>query len=262
MKNPLSEIYAKRILVSEKQDNVVADVKDLKITSGNVIPSAKNDGAAKVKKDVEEPDEDKAFSNGEKAKLHPVKENANERSSFEGAFERLFKATLNEEEMPEMPEMDEMPSSNEEMADELSSEEDEVTDLATDLKDIIGKLQGILDKISDSSETEENEDFELEEESASEENVEDETESENSVKEAVEAEDHGHALVNLKSGKDLPNKSKNVIKGAVKTTTGKAVAGDVTSEPEPKELGKTEDMHNPKKKPEPASTVKVGDFFK
>lgn len=257
MKNPLSEIYANRILVSEKQDNVVADVKDLKITSGNVIPSAKNDGSAKVKKDVEEPEEDKAFSDGEKAKLHPVKENAEERSSFEGAFERLFKATLNEEEMPEMSDM---PASEEELEDESS--EEEVSDLASDLKDIIGKLQSILDKVSDSSESEENKDFELEEESASEENVEEEPESEDSVKEAVEAEEHGHALVNAKSGKDLVNKAKNVIKGAVKTTTGKATAGDVTSEPEPKELGKTEDMHNPKKKPEPNSSVKVGDFFK
>lgn len=256
-KNPLEEIYASKVLVSEAKDNVVAGEKELdsKIGKAPLVSG----GTEKVKKDLEHPEEAEGTKvlNGEPKVLKDSMEKPTK--SFEGSFEKLFKATINEDMMGNEPVVDmevEVPTSNEEMVDELEGEKDEVSDLVSDLKSVMDHLQNILDKISEESGSEEGEEeaeFGDEGEEASEES---ETEEE-AVKEATELKPVG------KAGHDLMSKAKGEVKGAVKVHGGKAQGGDVESDPELKPAKSFDKaLQNPKGKPEVHSTVKKGEFFK
>jgi hypothetical protein len=176
-----------------------------------------------------------------------MKDNINTEQT-ESAFEKLFKATISENFGEETPATEdstetEVPTTDQDLADEVTDEtHDEVGDLSEELGKVIDKLQAILTKIGGETPASDVEEL---------------------AGEAVEAEELGHALHNLKKGTELANpKSKNEVTGAVKTSKGKANDGELTNEPEPKELGGTEELNNPKKKPEPKSSIKVGDFFK
>ena len=241
--NPLSEIYSSQVLLNEEKDNVVAGQKELdsKIGKAPLI----HGGAEKVKKDLEDPEEMEGSKvlTGEPKVLKDSMEKPSK--AFEGSFERLFRATVNEE-MDTM-EMDvEIPTSNEDMVDELEGNEDEVTDLVSDLKSVMDHLQTILDKISDVSEEEGEEEAEVGEE---------ESEEEKPMGEATELKPVG------KAGHSLMGKANKA--GSVKPHGGKAHGGDIESDPELKPA-KAHDkaLQNPKSKPEVKSTVKKGEFFK
>lgn len=262
-KNPLSDIYAKQVLLNEEKDNVVAPAAKLEIAKGGKVSVAKGTGDEKAKKDLETPEETETptavFS-----KKKEVKENMNTettKNAFEGAFERLFKSTLNEDVAEDTAADVEIPTTDVEMADEIHDEKDEVSDLASDIKSVISHLESILDKLSSGEHEEETEDEAVEAEFGEGESEEEPFEESLATD---EAEEHGHALVNAKSGKDLVGpKGKAEVKGAVKVTKGKAVAGDVSSEPETKELhADTKDLQNTKKQAVKTSNIKVGDFFK
>jgi len=254
-KNPLEEIYASKVLVSEAKDNVVAGEKELdsKIGKAPLVSG----GAEKVKKDLENPEEAEGTKvlTGEPKKLNDSMEKPTK--SFEGSFEKLFKATINEE-MDEMSEMGmevEVPTSNEDMVDELEGDKDEVSDLVSDLKSVMDHLQNILDKISEEGNSEEGEEeaeFGNEDEEASEET---ETEEE-AVKEATELKPVG------KAGHDLMSKAKGQVKGAVKVHGGKAHGGDVESDSELKPAKSFDKSLQSTKKFDVKSTVKKGEFFK
>lgn len=259
-KNPLSDIYENKVLLNEEKDNVVQDAKklDAMIDAKKAQPVA-GQGAEKVK-DLEEPEELKKYSDGSKAKAETLKDSVEApKAAFEGSFEKLFKATINEEMMDDESAMEmevEVPTSNEEMVDELEDKEDEVSDLVSDLKSVMDHLQSILDKISNEVESKEENEEEAE-------FGEEEENEEEKVEEAVEAEDHGHALVNAKSGKGLMDKKSGEVKGAVKVHGGKAEGGTVESDPELKPAKPYDKaLQNPKAKSEVKSTVKVGEFFK
>lgn len=252
-KNPLEEIYASKVLVSEAKDNVVAGEKELdsKIGKAPLVSG----GAEKVKKDLENPEEAEGTKvlTGEPKKLNDSMEKPTK--SFEGSFEKLFKATINEE-MGEMPEMEmevEVPTSSEDMVDELEGEKDEVSDLVSDLKSVMDHLQNILDKISEEGSSEEGEEeaeFGNEGEEASEET---ETEEE-AVKEATELKPVG------KAGHNLMSKANKV--GSIKSHGGKAHGGDVESDPELKPAKSfNKALLSPKGKAE-VGNVKKGEFFK
>ena len=148
---------------------------------------------------------------------------------------------------------DEIPTSNEEMGDELGEHEDEADDLVSDIKAVIDSLHSILDKLTE-HEKEEGHDMEAEEGEAEGE--------EEPFEESVDFEDHGHALVNAKSGKDLIGPKGKFDVHGVKTVKGKAVDGDVDFEPEPKELhADRKHLENTKKFNPKTSKVKIGDFF-
>jgi len=253
MKNPLSDIYSKQVLLNEEKDNVVVPAGKMEIAKGGKIPQAHTGGDEKVKKDIEHPEEHEEYSDGEKAKPMPMKETA----SYEGAFEKLFKATLNEDVADDMAMDVEIPTNDEDMANEITDTSDEVSDLVSDLKSVMDHLQNILDRISEESNANEEQD-----EVQSEFGEEDEEEEVEEVEESVHAEEKGHALHNLKAGTELQKPSSKEVKGAVKVSKGTASSEVTGADPKLKVLGKTEDLHNPKKKPEVKSTVKVGDFFK
>lgn len=252
-KNPLSEIYENKILLNEEKDNVVAGQKELdsKIGKAPLTPG----GAEKAKKDLENPEEAEGTKvlNGEPKVLKDSMDKPTK--SFEGSFEKLFKATINEE-MGEEPVVDmevEIPTSNEDMVDELEGEKDEVSDLVSDLKSVMDHLQNILDKISEEGHSEEaEEEAEFGEEEAE---GEEESEEEKPMGEATELKPLGD------KSKVLQNKNNKV--GSVKPHGGKAHGGDVESDPELKPA-KAHDkaLQNPKSKPEVKSTVKKGEFFK
>jgi hypothetical protein len=255
-KNPLSDIYANKVLLNEEKDNVVVPSGKQEIAKDGKVHLVKDGGDDKVKKHLKTPEKTETPS-GVFAKKE-VKENMNTetttKNAFEGAFERLFKSTLNEDVAEDTAADVEIPTTDMEMADEINDEKDEVSDLASDIKAVITHLESILDKLS-SGEVEETEDEEVEEEFGSEEEP---------FEESVEAEDHGHALVNAKSGKDLVGpKGKLEVKGAVKVTKGKAVDGKLVNEPVAKELhANHSDLQNTKKQAVKTSNIKVGDFFK
>lgn len=245
--NPLSEIYSSQVLLNEEKDNVVAGQKELdsKIGKAPLV----HGGAEKVKKDLEDPEEMEGSKvlTGEPKVLKDSMEKPSK--AFEGSFEKLFRATVNEE-MDTM-EMDvEIPTSNEDMMDELEGSEDEVTDLVSDLKSVMDHLQTILDKISDVSEEEGEEEGEEEAEFG-----EEESEEEKPMGEATELKPVG------KAGHSLMGKANKA--GSVKPHGGKAHGGDIESDPELKPA-KAHDkaLQNPKSKPEVKSTVKKGEFFK
>jgi hypothetical protein len=262
-KNPLEEIYESKILVSESvPSNKVKGEKELdaKIDAkkAHLVPGQGPDKAKDVKKPEEAEGTD--VKAGEPKVLKDSIEQAPKRS-FEGSFEKLFKATINEQfpgaEEAGAVEMDvTIPTSDEEMVDELEGEKDEVSDLVSDLKSVMDHLQGILDKISDETSDSE-ESSEMESEFGEEESPADEVEAEEKpVGEATELKPLGD------KGKVLMGKS-NQIKGAVKVSGGKAHTGDVESDPELK-AAKAHDktLQNPKGKPEVKSTIKKGEFFK
>lgn len=248
-KNPLSDIYASKVLLNEEKDNVVVPSGKQEIAKGGKVHLVKDGGAEKVKKDLETPEENAKYSTGEKAK--EVKENMNTetttKNAFEGAFERLFKSTLNEDVAEDTVADVEIPTTDVEMADEIETETDEVTDLASDIKSVISHLESILDKLS-SGEVEETEGEEVEEEFGDEEEP---------FEESVDLKE-----VPASAGASLQNKAKVDVKG-VKVTKGKAVAGKIVSEPETKELhANHKDLQNTKKQDVKTSNIKVGDFFK
>jgi len=221
-------------------------------------------GPEACKKDLKTPEEMEGTKvhSGEPKVLKDSVEEA-PKKSFEGSFEKLFKATINEQfpgqdEMssPQMEMEVEVPTSNEDMMDELEGEADEVSDLVSDLKDLMGKLQSILDKVTEEA-GEEKSDDEVEAEFGDEESAEEEVEAEEEpVKEATELKPLGD------KSKVLQNKN-NKVGGHPKVHGGKAHGGDVESEPELKPAKSFDkSLQNVKGKPEVKSTVKKGDFFK
>jgi hypothetical protein len=263
-KNPLEEIYTSKILVSESvPSNKVKGEKELdaKIDAKKAKPVS-GQGPEGVK-DVKKPEEAEGtdVKAGEPKVLKDSIEEA-PKKSFEGSFEKLFKATINEqfpgeEEMGAVEMNVEVPTSNEEMVDELEGEADEVSDLVSDLKDLMSKLQTILDKVTEEAGSEESEDeaeMEFGDEESAEQEVEDEDEE--PVKEATELKPLGD------KSKVLQNKN-NKVGGAPKVHGGKAHGGDVESDPELKPAKSFDKaLQSPKSKPEVKSTVKKGEFFK
>jgi hypothetical protein len=254
-KNPLSEIYESKILTSEAvPSNKVKGEKELdaKIDAKKATTVA-GQGPDSVKKDLDTPKEMVGTEVHEPQVLKDSMENE-ETKSYEGAFEKLFKATINEEMMDEPSvEMDvTVPTSDEEMAGEIEGTNDEVTDLVSDLKDLMSKLQSILDKVSDEVGEDSSHD-EIENELGSEEEVDADEEP---FKESTELKPLGD------KGKVLMNKN-NKVGGSPKVHSGKAHTGNIESDPELKPA-KAHDkaLQNPKSKPEVKSTVKKGEFFK
>lgn len=257
-KNPLEVIYATKVLLNEetgKTSNVVVPAGQQEIAKGGKVGLAHGGGTEKVNKDIESPEEAEGTNTltGEPKTLttdsmeKPTK-------SFEGSFEKLFKATINEEFPGEEPavELDvEVPTSSEDMVDELEGEKDEVSDLVSDLKAVMDHLQNILDKISEESGSEGSEEeveFGSEEGSS-------ETEEE-AVKEATELKHLPDS-----AGKKLQGKDNKI--GSVKPHGGKAQGGDIESDPELKPAkAHDKSFQNPKGKPEVKSTIKKGEFFK
>ena len=257
-KNPLEEIYSSQVLLNEessKTSNVVVPAGHQEIAKSGKVGLVAGGATEKVKKDVEDPEEMEGTKvlTGEPKKLNDSMEKPTK--SFEGSFEKLFKATINEE-MGEMPEMEmevEVPTSSEDMVDELEGSKDEVSDLVSDLKSVMDHLQNILDKISEEGNSEEGEEeaeFGNEGEEASEET---ETEEE-AVKEATELKPVG------KAGHNLMSKANKV--GSVKPHGGKAHGGDVESDPELKPAKSFDKSLQSTKKFDVKSTVKKGEFFK
>jgi len=249
-KNPLSDIYANKVLLNEDKDNVVVPAGQQEIAKGGKVGLAKSHGLEKVK-DVEDPEEAEGTKilTGEPKKLNDSMQAPTK--SFEGSFERLFKATINEE-MGETPEIDmevEIPTSNEDMVDELKGETDEVSDLVSDLKAVMDHLQGILDKVS--GESEGSEDSEEEAEFGNESS---ETEEE-AVGEAVELK----ALPDS-AGKGLMSNSNKV--GSIKAKGGKAQGGDIDSDPKLKPAKSFDKSLQSTKSHAAKSSIQKGDFFK
>lgn len=250
MKNPLSEIYSNKVLLSEEK------VKSAVVTSKMEIgkaPLVKGQGSDKAKKDVETPEENKKYSDGAKAK-DMTKESI---KSYEGAFEKLFKATITEEEKMEFGGEEaatetsvEVPTETEDMVDEL--EDEDSGDLISDLRSIMDKLQDIMSKLSEegSEETEEVEESE-----------EEDTENEEPYEESVSMEDKGHALHGMKAGTEMMSKG-HMKAGSVKPKGGSVHKGELKDSPEPKELGDKKGSLQSKKGMQVNSTVKTGDFFK
>ena len=254
-KNPLEEIYSSQVLLNEessKTSNVVVPAGHQEIAKSGKVGLVAGGATEKVKKDVEDPEEMEGTKvlTGEPKKLNDSMEKPTK--SFEGSFEKLFKATINEE-MGEMPEMEmevEVPTSSEDMVDELEGSKDEVSDLVSDLKSVMDHLQNILDKISEEGNSEEGEEESEFGEEASEET---ETEEE-AVKEATELKPVG------KAGHSLMSKANKV--GSVKPHGGKAHGGDVESDPELKPAKSFDKSLQSTKKFDVKSTVKKGEFFK
>lgn len=256
-KNPLEEIYSSQVLLNEetgKTSNVVVPAGQQEIAKGGKVGLVAGGATEKVKKDVEDPEEAEGTKilTGEPKKLNDSMEKPNK--SFEGSFEKLFKATINEE-MGEEPVVNmevEVPTSDEEMVDELEGEKDEVSDLVSDLKAVMDHLQNILDKISEEGGSEEGKAEEAEFGDEGEESSETEEEA---VKEATELKPVG------KAGHSLMGKANKV--GSVKPHGGKAQGGDIESDPELKPAKSFDKvLQSPKSKPEVKSTVKKGEFFK
>jgi hypothetical protein len=265
-KNPLEEIYTSKVLVSESvPSNKVKGEKELdaKIDAKKAKPVA-GQGPEAAKKDLDTPEE---MHGTEVHQPKVLKDSVEEapKKSFEGSFEKLFKATINEqfpgEEEMGAVEMDvKVPTSNDDMMDEIEGETDEVTDLVSDLKDLMGKLQSILDKVTEEAGSEEKED-EAEMEFGDEESAEDEVESEEREEEKPMGEATELKPLGDKS-KVLQNKN-NKVGGAPKVHGGKAHGGDIESDPELKPAKSFDkSLQNVKGKPEVKSTIKKGEFFK
>ena len=259
-KNPLSEIYESKVLASESvPSNKVkgASELDAKIDAKKAKPVA-GQGPEAAKKDLDTPEEKKGTEVHEPKKLTTDSVEGKPAKAFEGSFEKLFKATISEQ-FPNENELDvqeldvEIPTSNDEMADELEGEKDEVSDLVSDLKSVMDHLQNILDKISEETGSTEEESSEEEVEFGSEDEL--EGTEEEPVREATELKPLGD------KSKILQNKNNKV--GSVKPHGGKAHSGDIESDPELKPA-KSHDksLQSPKGKPEVKSTIKKGEFFK
>jgi len=247
--NPLSDIYANQVLLEEK-DDVVCATGQQEIAKGGKVGLAKGHGLEKVK-DVEDPEEAEGTKilTGEPKKLNDSMQAPTK--SFEGSFERLFKATINEE-MGETPEMEmevEIPTSDEDMVDELEGSKDEVSDLVSDLKAVMDHLQGILDKVSGESESEgSEEEAEFGDESS-------ETEEE-AVGEAVDLK-----AVPDSAGKKLMSRGDKV--GSLKARGGKVNSGELEIEPDLKPAKAFDkSLQNTKNHTVVRSNIQKGDFFK
>jgi len=265
MNNPLSDIYSNKVLLSEKKEGVAAEKNKMKIVPGNKVdeiePLAKGRGPEKDAKKgyLKKVKNDPKFSSTKGEKGKSIEENMNTTNKYEGAFEKLFKSTLinEEDEMSDVgaeheveDHADEMPTSNEEMGDELGEHEDEADDLVSDIKAVIDSLHSILDKLTE-HEQEEGHDMEAEEGG-----------EEEPFEESVDFEDHGHALVNAKSGKDLVGPKGKFDVHGVKPVKGKAVDGSIENDPEPKAFsGNRKELENTKKFTAKTSKIKIGDFF-
>lgn len=258
-KNPLEEIYSSKVLVSESvPSNKVKGEKELESNMNlKKAQPVSGQGPEAVKKDLKTPEEMEGTKvhSGEPAVLKDSVDEA-PKKSFEGSFEKLFKATINEQ-FPGEEEMEmdvEVPTTSDEMADEIEGEKDEVSDLVSDLKSVMDHLQNILDKISEETGEDESSD-EVEMEFNNEDGVE-ELENEEPVKEATELKPLGD------KSKTLQNKN-NKVGGYPKAHSGKARGGDLKSEPKLKPAKSFDkSLQNPKGKPEVKSTVKKGEFFK
>jgi hypothetical protein len=268
-KNPLSEIYESKVLTSESAAVPSSKVKDaaslekeMHLKTAQLVPGQGPESVKGGKKPEEAEGTDVNAATPKKLTTDSLEA---PKKSFEGSFEKLFKATITEqfpgEEEMSSPEMEmeiEVPTSNDDMMDELEGEADEVSDLVSDLKDLMSKLQTILDKVTEEAGTEEGTEeaeaeFGDEEGESAEREI--ENEEEEPVKEATELKPLGD-----KSGV-LQNKNNKV--GSVKPHGGKAHSGDIESDPElkpAKSFDKT--LQSPKGKPEVKSTVKKGEFFK
>ena len=250
--NPLSDIYSQKVLLNEEKTPVVKGAKELESKIGKAGLVA-NQGPEKSKKDIETPEENKKYSDGAKAKT--MKEST---KSYEGAFEKLFKATITEQEMeaPEMEmEMDvEVPTEPEGMVDEIESEEEQ-GDLLSDLREVVDRLQGILDNLSD----EDSDEQELENESDESEGEENEEEP---YEESVKMEDKGHALHGMKAGTQMMSKGNMKVASKLKTSGGSVYKGELKDSPEPKELGDKKGSLLSKGSYKVKSSINTGDFFK
>jgi hypothetical protein len=262
-KNPLEEIYESKVLASEAvPSNKVKGEKELdaKIDAKKARPVA-GQGPEAAKKDLDAP---KEMHGTEVHQPKVLKDSVEEapKKSFEGSFEKLFKATINEQFPGEEEmgiEMDvEVPTSNDDMVDELEGEKDEVSDLVSDLRSVMDHLQNILDKISDETAgSEESEEVEAEfgDEETPEEEVETEEEEEKPMGEATELKPLGD------KSKVLQNKN-NKVGGNPKVHGGKAHGGDVESDPELKPAKPfNKALQSPKGKAE-VGNIKKGEFFK
>jgi hypothetical protein len=251
-KNPLSEIYESKVLTSEAvPSNKVKGEKELdaKIEANAKATTVKGQGPEACAKDLDDPKE----MHGTEVHDPQVLKDSMETKSYEGSFERLFKATINEEEMMDEPSMEmdvTVPTSDEEMVDELQGDSDEVADLVSDLQDLMSRLQTILDKVGGEAEASSDE---VEVELGGEDEVEAEEEP---FEEAVDLKPLGD------KGKVLMGKN-NKVGGHPKAHGGKAHGGDVDSDPKLKPAKSFDKaLQSPKGKPEVKSTVKKGDFFK
>jgi len=271
MNNPLSDLYSKVLLnEAKKQDSSIVGKKDLKFDplpdqDIDIEPLAKGRGDERVAKSskLKTPAENAKYSALKKTKGKSL-EMENTNNKYEGAFEKLFKSTLinEEDEMSDVAAQhevedhaDEVPTSNDELSDELGEHEDEADDLVSDIKAVIDSLHSILDKLSE-HEQEEGHDMESE--------VETEEEPFEESLATDEAEEEGHALVDtkkLEKGLVGPKGKFNV--GGVKTTTGKAQNGSIKIAPDTTELPAIDKgLQNTKKFGVKSSNIKVGDFFK
>jgi hypothetical protein len=260
MTNPLSDIYSNQVLLNEKKDNVVAGKNKLSFVPGNKVdeiePLAKGMGPENdtkkgyLKKVKNNPKY--SSTRGEKGKS--IEENMNTNNKYEGAFEKLFKSTLinEEDEMSDVgaqheveDHADEIPTSNDELSDELGEHEDEADDLVSDIKSVIDSLHSILDKLSE-HEGEEGHDVEAEE-----------VTEEEPFEESTDLK----ALPDSAGKQFVGPKGKFDTKG-VKTVKGKASPGSADCDPEPKAFsGKDKELQNTKKFTVGSSKVRIGDFF-
>ena len=256
MKNPLSEIYSNRVLLNEEKTKSAVVTSKMEIGKVSLV---KGQGSDKAKKDVETPEENKKYSDGAKAK-DITKESV---KSYEGAFEKLFKSTINEEDEMEFGGEEptdmssEVPTENEDMIDEL--EDEDSGDLVSDLREIMNKLQDVLGKLSEEEGSEEEEEGSEEEEMEESEN--ESAEEDEPYQESVSMEDKGHALHGMKAGTQMM--SKGYMKaGSVKPKGGSVYKGQLKDCPELKELGDKKGSLQSKKGMQVSSSVKTGDFFK
>jgi hypothetical protein len=264
MSNPLSDIYAKQVLLSEEKgnsNNVVAKAGDLKISKTGKEPLESHGGDEKVKKDVKKPEISKEYTGTEKGVKESM-QNTTNRSAFGGTFEKLFKATLTESDVTEDAASDlgveeTVPTTPEAAHDEIHDTEDEVTDLADDLRSVISHLEAILSKISGV----EGEEAGFEAKSGGEEaEHEEEQEFEESLSYEPEPKELGD-----KSGVYQGAKKANTVKTSdIKAKGGKAQGGKLTDEPEPKAAADKSGVYQGAKKANTvkSSSIKVGDFFK
>jgi hypothetical protein len=251
MSNPLSEIYSKQVLLNEAKSNVVAK-------KGEIDPQHKakpTKGGPKDAKGVPAPKTKKEFTTG---KIKESMQNTTNRSAFGGTFEKLFKATLTESDVAEDAASDleghediVPPTTPEEAHDELHSSEDEVTDLADDLRTVIAHLEKILDKVGGVSD---------EESMEGEEHGEEQHEFEESLSYEPEPKELGDKSAHLQGAK----KANTVKTSSIKAHGGKANGGKLTDEPEPKAAADKSGVYQGPKKANTvkSSNIKVGDFFK
>jgi hypothetical protein len=157
-----------------------------------------------------------------------------------------------------------VPTSGDEMTDEIENTQDEVSDLVSDLRSVVDSLNDILNKIDDAQGTEGEESTEEEdevEEESTEGEMGNEEAPENKVKESVE--DHGVPLKNMKSGTGFNTKQKYVVKSNLKPKSALGQYIKRKAEPELKKLNVSHtELQNTKNLKVKTSDIKPGEFFK